>query len=178
MITYTFSLTREKGGLTPVLSPGILAEADNGGRVVLGSLGTLSSMAVIPFWPVNPPACEERPDGLLAVMDAYPIEPGDGELMLAGSREPEGQMAMVRFFLGAGADSGCKGTLAPSSGEPSVIGMAAVCGRGRRWPWQWRTDSVWVMSRVDAMLVTGGAGAWEVSLADGLPVVRRSPRQG
>lgn len=174
MITYTFTLRQEGGMLTPSLDPGILANPDDGGRVILGKHGRLSNLAVLPFWKTNPPLYETRPDGLLTVLDAYPIEPRDSEhLLLTRSKEPEGPMVMIRFSLGAWADPECRGVVIPRSGEPSVLGMAMVSAGGWRWPWQWRSDSIWMLSSSDTMSVVSGSLAWEVSLSKGLPKVRR-----
>lgn len=174
MITYTFTLRQEGGIPVPSLDPGILANPDDGGRVILGKHGRLSNLAVLPFWKTNPPLYETRPDGLLTVMDAYPIEPKDSEyLMLARAKEPEGPLSMIRFSLGAWADPECRGVVVPRSGEPSVLGMAMVSAGGWRWPWQWRSDSVWILSPSDTLAVISGNHTWEVSLLKGLPKFRK-----
>lgn len=170
MITYTFSLLQEGAALTPLLLPGIVGTPE---QIILGKHGRLSNKAVLPFWNTNPPVFESRPDGLVTVMDAYPIEPkGSDCIMLTSAKRPEGPLVMIRFMLGATVPAECRGVVISREGDPYVIGMAMVSAGGSRWPWQWRSDSLWTLSPADVVSVVAGNFAWAIRLSDGVPVVR------
>ena len=152
-------------------SPGFLVSRKGGVLYVrLGGRGRLANMVDIPLFKGNTPPMEER-DGGTYVDDAFPVMLQGGDcpvVSLAGpAKKAARDVRLVRFNLGPQRPSSARGTAWPEAGEPRLVAYACVGGGGDvAWP-VWPSDSIWVMSRWDAVRVDAGGAEFVFRIDQG-----------